>query len=666
MRFWFVTPVTICRTPTILRALACLAVALLVACGARDTPPIKIVDILVPSQTVTKVRTKGSEVVFLEERLTSIFEDGPQRTLAILQSDGRTIRSYMPPGGWSMVDFAVHPSGDISAILTTAREVRIVRLDANGSIRSDQQFLDPAAATDPFFNYAGGIKDDDGLQPVLMHDAARLAPLGESLAVVLRTGRNAIVAYRLEPDVSGAYQRSWRTLIEPGSSIFGLGITSGSFDVFGQLQNHLRIFVDVDINATLAIGVVDAPMFNFTFRAHTDYFGEPIAASIGVLLTRVASADGRRLGSTVIDTHDRAELHGLRAVPRGFMLVGRVLSEVLGVTGPNSTVIPDAVAELTLQTNQYNAETGHSSGGQFNLVTKSGTNKLHGSAYEYFQNRNLNATDNLTKAAIASKTVNLPMTTIVSATSLLNPRRAQDTNRIGEDRSNSDLDVRHKFALSLTYETPPITSGNSTLKTLLNEYNLGVVYLAQSGQPITIQSGQAGIDSNGNGDTAGDRGVLNPFGTSQTGSDVIPVCANGNGTTSLAGDTLGNGGACPGSTIGYLAADPSARYLIAGPDVRATLGRNSFRSPGFGVANLSVGKKVKLTESAYFQLKADFYNVLNHKYFTISNGNVFSTTGVTAATSNPGYESITDPNFLNPKIFSGGNRQATLTAKFVF
>ncbi len=328
MRFFFVSAVTVCRTSTIFRALLCFAVALLVACGAKDTSPNKIVDLAVASQTVTKVRTAGNQVVLLEERLTSIFENGPLRTLAMLQSDGHTMQPYMPPPGWSIVDFAVHPSGDISAILTTAREVRIVRLNPNGSIRSDQSFLDAAAATDPFFNYAGGIKDDSALQPALMHDAARLAPLGESLAVVLRTGRNAIVAYRLDPDVSGAYQRSWRTLIEPGSSIFGLGITSGSFDVFGQLQNHLSISVDVDTDATLAIGVVDAPMFNFTFRAHTEYFNEPIAASIGVLLTRVASADGRRLGSTAIDTRDRAELHGVRATPRGFVLVGRVLSEV--------------------------------------------------------------------------------------------------------------------------------------------------------------------------------------------------------------------------------------------------------------------------------------------------------------------------------------------------
>jgi hypothetical protein len=163
-----------------------------------------------------------------------------------------------------------------------------------------------------------------------MHDAARLAPLGESLAVVLRTGRNAIVAYRLDPDLSGAYQRAWRTLVEPGSSILQESITSGSFDVFGQLQNHLRIFVDVDAETppTLAVGVVNTPFANFTFRAHSEYFGEPIAASKGALLTCVASFDGRRLGSTVIDTHDLAELHGVRATPGGFVLVGRVLSEL--------------------------------------------------------------------------------------------------------------------------------------------------------------------------------------------------------------------------------------------------------------------------------------------------------------------------------------------------
>ena len=327
----FVNTVRVYRTSSVLSALLCCAVALLVACGGRETPPINSVDLAVVGQTVTKVRTSGNEVVLLEERLTSIFEDGPQRTLAILQSDGHTVQPYTPPPGWSVVDFAVHPSGDISAILTTAREVRIVRLDPNGSIRSDQLFLDPSSPTDPFFNYAGGIKDDNALQPALMHDAARLSPLGESLAVVLRTGRNAIVAYRLDPDVSGAYQQAWRTLVEPGSSILFEGITSGSFDVFGQLAESSEDLCGCGCGCTRLRSLSVSSMLrcaNFTFRAHAEYFSEPIAASTGALLTRVASSDGRRVGSTVIDTHDLAELHGVRATPGGFVLVGRVLSEL--------------------------------------------------------------------------------------------------------------------------------------------------------------------------------------------------------------------------------------------------------------------------------------------------------------------------------------------------
>src|SRR5581483_6160128 len=77
----------------------------------------------------------------------------------------------------------------------------------------------------------------------------------------------------------------------------------------------------------------------------------------------------------------------------------------LGVTGPNSTVIPDAVAEFTLQTNQFSAEYGHSAGGQFNLVTKTGTNSWHGSGEWYAQNRNLNSVDNLTHKAISDGTI---------------------------------------------------------------------------------------------------------------------------------------------------------------------------------------------------------------------------------------------------------------------
>jgi outer membrane receptor protein involved in Fe transport len=252
-------------------------------------------------------------------------------------------------------------------------------------------------------------------------------------------------------------------------------------------------------------------------------------------------------------------------------------------------------------------------------------------------------------------------------TSLLNPRRAQDSIRLGEDRASSDLDVRHKFALSLTYRVPDVKSDNGFVKAAVNGFEIGSIYLAQSGQPVTLQSGNAGIDSNGNGDTAGDRASANPFASGSAGSDVFAVCELPGGATGLSAAGIAAGGGCAGAAIGYTPVNPNARYLITGPDVRANLGRNSFTSPGFGILNVSVSKKFRFTERKYLQAKVDVFNLLNHPNYSLSNGNVFSTTGVTAATTTPGYAIPTDPNFLNSRgLFSGGFRSMTLGLKLVF
>ncbi len=269
-------------------------------------------------------------------------------------------------------------------------------------------------------------------------------------------------------------------------------------------------------------------------------------------------------------------------------------------------------------------------------------------------------------------------------TSLLNPRRAQDTNRLDEDRSNSDLDVRHKFSLSWIWEVPKTRTENGFLKALFNGYQIGSVFLAQSGQPVTLQSG---LDSNGNGDSAGDRPVFNPAGTLDTGSDVFPVCAAAAGSTSGAavGSTylgpvsiLNNANPTNGCAdnpanafgfdpaIGYTPVDTTARYVITGPGARATVGRNSLNTPGFGVLNLSIFKNTHFTESKVLQLRAEFFNVLNHPNYSLSNGNVFSTAGVVTATSAPGYAQVSSPDFLNAKLFSGGIRSVTLGVKFIF
>jgi hypothetical protein len=255
-------------------------------------------------------------------------------------------------------------------------------------------------------------------------------------------------------------------------------------------------------------------------------------------------------------------------------------------------------------------------------------------------------------------------------TSSLNPRRAQDSFHLGQDRSNSDLDVRHKVALQAVYNVPNIVpTSRGLVNALVNGFVLSSTYLAQAGQPVTISSGNAGIDSNRNGDTAGDRAILNPNGTGNTGSDVFLVCRNtGSGSTSISALTVGNAGACPSGTdgAGYLAQQPDAKYVLAGIGAKSTVGRNSFRSPGFGLLNFSAGKNIHISESKYFQIRSEFYNVLNHRNFTIGNASINGTNTIPVAQGNAQYVDVTNGQFLNPKVFSGGNRQVQLVAKFVF
>lgn len=60
---------------------------------------------------------------------------------------------------------------------------------------------------------------------------------------------------------------------------------------------------------------------------------------------------------------------------------------------PNPMPNPDALQEFSVQTNNFSAEFGRQSGGIVNAVTKSGTNEVHGSAFEFVRNQALNATN---------------------------------------------------------------------------------------------------------------------------------------------------------------------------------------------------------------------------------------------------------------------------------
>lgn len=78
-------------------------------------------------------------------------------------------------------------------------------------------------------------------------------------------------------------------------------------------------------------------------------------------------------------------VNGQRETSNGFMVNGSNVEE-----GKNNgaAIIPnlDSIAEFRIITNNFDAEYGNYSGGQVNVVTKSGTNKFHGTGFEFLRN----------------------------------------------------------------------------------------------------------------------------------------------------------------------------------------------------------------------------------------------------------------------------------------
>src|SRR6201997_253875 len=94
-------------------------------------------------------------------------------------------------------------------------------------------------------------------------------------------------------------------------------------------------------------------------------------------------------GSTALNGGNQS-INGQRETSNGFMVNGANVEE-----GKNNgtTVIPnlDSIEEFRIITNNFDAEYGNYSGGQVNVVTKSGTNSLHGSVFEFNRNTAFNA-----------------------------------------------------------------------------------------------------------------------------------------------------------------------------------------------------------------------------------------------------------------------------------
>jgi len=83
-------------------------------------------------------------------------------------------------------------------------------------------------------------------------------------------------------------------------------------------------------------------------------------------------------------------IHGQREFSNAFVVNGSDAEEDVN---SGTAIVPnlDSIAEFRILTSNFDAEYGGHSGGQINVVTKSGTNQFHGDAFEFLRNTNLDA-----------------------------------------------------------------------------------------------------------------------------------------------------------------------------------------------------------------------------------------------------------------------------------
>src|SRR5437588_2138952 len=109
--------------------------------------------------------------------------------------------------------------------------------------------------------------------------------------------------------------------------------------------------------------------------------------NLALIAPNVSSSGGVGVGSG-------GSVGGQRPRNNNFVVDG-IDNNDKSVTGPQVYISPETVGEFTLLQNQYSAEFARSTGGQFILATKSGSNEFHGTGYFFLRNRKLNAIDAL-------------------------------------------------------------------------------------------------------------------------------------------------------------------------------------------------------------------------------------------------------------------------------
>jgi hypothetical protein len=214
-------------------------------------------------------------------------------------------------------------------------------------------------------------------------------------ATVTLTNEATGISYTTQSSSSGIYTFD---LIPAG--MYQVAVEKSGFKKFIATGNTVQINQPATVNVAMQVGDVSAQV---TVEAAADVVQTSSSGNIGSTLNQrtleslpVVGLRGRNPLDLLnfqpgfvsgANTGGGNHVHGSRDRAFNYTLDGIDVNET-SAGGSNFTPLrmnPDSLQEFQLVTGGFTAELGRSSGAQVTMVTKSGTNEIHGNAFEFYQ-----------------------------------------------------------------------------------------------------------------------------------------------------------------------------------------------------------------------------------------------------------------------------------------
>lgn len=259
-----------------------------------------------------------------------------------------------------------------------------------------------------FFSVAAFAQNDRGTITGTVLDPANAVVPNANVVAINASG----VEFKTVSTGTGNY-----TIPSLPAGVYKLTVDAAGFKKFAQENIQVQVSQSIRIDANLQVGsatdtvtiTAEAPLLKTENAEQSTVVSTDMVNKLPLNFGGGGSSTGAVrdpfafnilspgvVQNTSLAGSDYVQINGIPASGFGMFRVQVEGQDATSSNDPNwtSTVSHgsvDMIQEFSLQTSNFAAEYGQAAGGYYNFTTKSGTNQIHGSAYEYLTNEDLDA-----------------------------------------------------------------------------------------------------------------------------------------------------------------------------------------------------------------------------------------------------------------------------------